>query len=77
MCTDWKRSEALAAFFYSRRNIRVQQIYLDDDIRRNPQSDHEYSKWKLQEAHDDLRVARERLEALGLSWLDLNSTGED
>jgi len=53
--------EALASLDYCQRNIKVQQIYLDEDRKRNPQSDHEYSLWKLKEAHDDLRKAEWRV----------------
>jgi hypothetical protein len=70
MRPDFNRSEALAALYYARRNVRVQQTYLDDDKKRNPLSNLEYSKWKLQEALDDLKTAEERVNAYGLGWLD-------
>ena len=62
MRPEWTKAEALAALDYCRRNLLVQYTYLEEDKKRNPLSDHAYSKWKIQEARKDLRAAEKRVE---------------
>ena len=66
--------EAVQARDYCRCNVHVQKLYLDDERKRNPLSDHEYSKWKLKEARTDLREAERRVKAFSEPHLKL--TGE-
>jgi hypothetical protein len=59
------------ALKYCHGNVRAQELYLFLDKVRNPQSDHEYSRWKLQEARADLRTAKARVEAFNKPHLKL------
>ena len=67
---DFTQVEALQCLYFCRRNLRCMQMYLEDDRRRNPQSDNEYSEWKVKEALADLWAAQERIKAFGLDCLD-------
>jgi hypothetical protein len=63
--------EAIATLDYCRRNYRVQWLYLHEDMKRSPNSNHEYSHWKLREARADLRAAIKRIRAFYVPHLKL------
>jgi len=65
------REEALLAFDYCRRNLRVQWNYLNDERERYPLASHEYSEWKLRDARNDLRKAIRVLRAFRKPHLKL------
>jgi hypothetical protein len=60
----FRQTEALEALYYCRRNLRVQQMYLEWDRRGDRNT--EYSEFKVKDALDDLHRAQERIKAFGL-----------